>query len=380
MSKLISKHLRDFIEINAVSANTVDSYGVLNEPTYLVFEPIFNFNMPSGLLADEVNVNSALAYLKRIGENARYEQLKVAIQLLKKLVIDSSWSFKSVSGFTDAFSTNYDAPIISEGVLKFDMHESLDMRVTAILSRIYEATFDQYRFVEVLPANLQEFSVGLLIHELRLFQDPNGYAKALLKYTDTEEPINITDINHYLLHFGKCRFLQSSGSSLFSKLDNENLDIASTNIDIEYKVFTRSYNFNVLANFNSTFEEVASKNLSNFGNMSFNSTAFDKPQNNIALNNSISTSTLSARTTLASATNGGSALLLVDKLTLSCSPTVKTTPTSASIDIPLALRSRQVAIIRSEPRTNVTGALITMRMKVRRSRVVVSIVFSSKKD
>jgi hypothetical protein len=291
MSKLISKHLRDFIEINAVSANTVDSYGVLNEPTYLVFEPIFNFNMPSGLLADEVNVNSALAYLKRIGENARYEQLKVAIQLLKKLVIDSSWSFKSVSGFTDAYSINYDTPIISDGILKFDMHESLDMRVTAILSRIYEATFDQYRFVEVLPANLQEFSVGLLIHELRLFQDPNGYAKALLKYTDTEEPINITDINHYLLHFGKCRFLQSSGSSLFSKLDNENLDIASTNIDIEYKVFTRSYNFNVLANFNSTSEESASKNLSNFGNMSFNSTAFDKPQNNIALNNSISTST-----------------------------------------------------------------------------------------
>ena len=291
MSKLISKHVRDFLELNAVSANTVDSYGILNEPTYLVFEPIFNFNMPSGLLADESNANSALAYLKRIGENSRYANLKVALQSLKKLVVDSAWSFKSVSGFADAYSITYDSPLISDGVLKFDMHESLDMRVTAILSRIYEATYDQYRFVEVLPANLQEFSVGILVHELRLFQDPNGYAKALLKQTDTEEPVNITDINHYLFHFGKCRFLNSSGSDLLSKLDNANIDIAGTNIDIEYKVFTRSYNFNIIANYNETTETASTSNLSDFGNMSFNSTAFNKPANNFATNNNVSSTT-----------------------------------------------------------------------------------------
>jgi hypothetical protein len=56
----------------------------LNDPLYLDFMVIPHFSAKSGLLADESNINSALRYLRDVGETDRYNELKKFIELLLK--------------------------------------------------------------------------------------------------------------------------------------------------------------------------------------------------------------------------------------------------------------------------------------------------------
>jgi hypothetical protein len=189
-----------------------------------------------------------------------------SIKQLQDILELSPWSFNTVTGFNDAMHRSFNEPAITDGQLSFEMIESLDMRVSLLIHKILEVVYDQYRKVEVLPRNLQEFSMGLLIHEFRIFKDNSGAVTALFNQSSTTEPTSVTAINHFLLHFGKCRFLQTSGKSMFdSKFDNSNIVQANTNIDIEYKIFTKTFNFNKLAtestsNTNSTLQSTLTGN------------------------------------------------------------------------------------------------------------------------
>ncbi|WIC41375.1 hypothetical protein MA9V1_111 [Chryseobacterium phage MA9V-1] len=239
---------------SSIGAAVNGVYADLTEPTYLVFEPIFNFNMPTGLLADESNVNSALAFLKRNGEMARYTQLKNAIASLKIMLQQSPWIFESVTGFSDAMSYEMDAPEITDGKIEMTLHETLDMRVSNFIHTMQQVIYDyNVRIVEILPRNLQEFSMGILIHELRFFQDTNQVASKMLKQFDVNGDAQaVMSSNHFLLHFGKCRILRTSGNNMFKEFSNEDIPAVKMNLDIEYKTFVQTHNFNTLAEYDVT--------------------------------------------------------------------------------------------------------------------------------
>lgn len=250
-SKLLDPVAKSFLASEtAINASLNSSNALsLSEPTFLVFEPIFNFAMPTGLFADESYKNSALAYLKRIGESSRYEKLKAAIALLKQVMQQSPWSFESVSGIEDILKRELNDIVIESKHITFTMIESLDMRISSVLFTILECCADDtFRRVEILPKNLQEFSMGILIHEIRIFQNATGAAYAILKDSDTNRATNITATNHFLLNFGKCRFLRSSGASMMSEFSNNTVNEAKQNWDIEFKTFAKTFNFNAIAN------------------------------------------------------------------------------------------------------------------------------------
>lgn len=264
MSNLLSKHAKSFLTTRTAASGTQSSFGLLDEPTYLVFEPIFTFEALSGLFADETYTNSALAHLKRIGEYERYKTLKRAIENLKQLVDESPWSFLSVTGFQDAIVRKLDEPTIEEGMLEFEMRESLDMRVSKIFLSILDVIYDRERLVEVIPRNLQEFSVSLLLHELRIFRGTSSIAKEWLGQDDTSPASDLLKVNHILLHFGKCKLLTSTGKALFDKYSNSDITEAGFNVDIQFMTCARTQNFNDLAGAVSQGSTLSSGNIRRF--------------------------------------------------------------------------------------------------------------------
>lgn len=256
---LIDKVANSFRTKESAITNQVTgiTYSDLTEPTYLVFEPIFNFNMQTGLLADESNVNSALAYLKRNNEMTRFNKLYNAIETLKIILSQSPWVFESVTGFNEALDVDMQDVEITEQKLLFTLWETLDMRVSNCIHGILDATYDyNVRQVEVLPRNLQEFSMGLLIHEVRVFNNVNNTASRALNQGEDPSGIAITKTNHTLLHFGKCRIKRSSGNSYMSEFSNVEVPEVKVNLEIEFKRIVRTHNFN-------TFVESVNNTLAN---------------------------------------------------------------------------------------------------------------------
>lgn len=239
--------------------------GDLTEPTFLVFEPIFNFNLTTGLLADESYKNSALAYLKRNGEMARYNKLKNGIATLKIILQQSPWCFEQCTGFGESISRPMDQPEIDDGKIKFMMWETLDMRVSNFIYSILDAMNDSNtRFVEILPRNLQEFAMSILVHEVRVFSNVSGIAQKALKQSADNSPQSIVQTNHFLFSFGKCRFLRTSGDEMFTDFSNEQVNEAKINLDIEFKTLVRSHNFNTLAEYDTAPETESNDDLPSF--------------------------------------------------------------------------------------------------------------------
>ena len=76
------------------------------DPLWIRFKIFFNFSASSGLLANGSNVNSAIAYFKRIGDTVRAEALKDWIDSLKNLSTNYSFLFEEITGLSELVSDN----------------------------------------------------------------------------------------------------------------------------------------------------------------------------------------------------------------------------------------------------------------------------------
>jgi hypothetical protein len=175
--------------INGVLCNA------LSDPTYLTFRVFFDFNQPSGLLASEVDKysersvqNCALAYLKRIGDIKRYEELKKFIVLLRSIQESAFHCFESCSGLKDAWSRQMKDVVVKDKALEFKLTESVDWRFTTLWSLLRHVLFDYERMVNVLPVNLRTFNMTVYVTELRVFAE-NSFVEdaASKKITDYDE-------------------------------------------------------------------------------------------------------------------------------------------------------------------------------------------------
>jgi hypothetical protein len=249
---LLDKHAQTFStlaqQLTLSDTSIIDAIQSLNDPLFVVFQPIFHFDEPAGLLAAADNENSAIAYLNRIGENSRASVLQHAIDVLKSIQDYAPWSYKEVSGHIDAASADYSEPEFTDNKLEFELYESVDWRISAMLKMFDTVTYNDSRFVEILPRNLQQFSMSLFLSDVRIIlADSAGLNFALFGQDSVLHDVLLTAKNHRLLHFGKCRILRSSGQSAIETLSNSEINESTCNIDIEYKAALQSARFNIIA-------------------------------------------------------------------------------------------------------------------------------------
>ena len=159
-----------------------------NDPSFVTFRILFDFEpivsndeVMQGLLLNESRDESAVSYLRRMGELERAEALKEFTWLLGRITNDFPWFFKNLTGIDNLWKWGYpnadgsstqSAPVD----LTISCYETVDLRITALADLYRKATRDRRYFRDLLTMDKKRFNMTILIGEarnLRTFVESN---------------------------------------------------------------------------------------------------------------------------------------------------------------------------------------------------------------
>lgn len=249
----------------------------LTDPLVLCFKLMIDFDKPYGLFASSGHIDSALNYLSRIGETMRYEMLLQWIDNFKKLIVDYDFLILGVDGIDEITNTKIGTQFIEEETkLSFLIRETPDMFIQSLITEYKNIWFDNVRCVEVLPANLRRFDVGILVFNAGYY-DMDTYDDVSVKANNnelTQSQINqskvfptlrklssgvfsnnletIHPFNHTLVVLGDAQIdCVESGKTFFDGLSNEMNDTMVKNtLALNYRFGSHS------GVYNNTFGEM----------------------------------------------------------------------------------------------------------------------------
>lgn len=249
MAKTYSNYIVDQFMTQLTSGeSSFQSLLDLNDPLFLDFMIIPHFGATHGLLADETHTNSALRFLRDVGEVNRYNELKEFIELFKAIMKDCMYIFQSISGISEAFQNMAAEPYVADKILSFKCWESVDWRMQALLTMYRSIAYDfTDRKVEILPRNLRHFQMSIYINDLRIFiNDSDGVNHRDFGLTTDHLDIDIESTNHRMLHFGSCEFSHNAGTSHLGDLDSTTQQMTEIEFDLKYHNFHESSKFKTI--------------------------------------------------------------------------------------------------------------------------------------
>jgi hypothetical protein len=127
---------------------------------------------PGGLFYNEDHPDSAIKYLKNIGEYTRAQMLREFIEGIQNIQ-RMPWFITKVSGLEDIWKIN---PAESfrgkDKKLTFETLESIDLKMTYLIDLYRKACYDSVYMRWMLPENLRKFEMELVITEIRSMQRP----------------------------------------------------------------------------------------------------------------------------------------------------------------------------------------------------------------
>lgn len=252
-------------EMRALKAPYVD-------PLILNFKLLFDFDATHGLFAEETNINSALAFLKRIGEKERYEMLKKFIEIFKDTNKNYDFLFTEIEGIDEIINAKPQEAFI-DAKININVRETADMRIQSMLTLYRHIWFDNIRKVEVLPENLREFNMSVLIFS-------GGYYNMFLYDTFDYEGVKINnetietkifptlrklsdnffdskskefEFNNIIVNLGFCSINnEESAKNFFDTISNDaSAEQTKNNISFNFKYANYSGSFNnIIGEFN----------------------------------------------------------------------------------------------------------------------------------
>lgn len=225
----------------STDANTYLRPAYLNDAKLSGFKLFFHFDAKSGLLAKQGYINSALAYLRRIGEVERWNKLKSFIYLLSDMNANMPWMFQSIEEGLSEIWSKANSEVYSEQIIKINTLETIDDKMKGLMLQYREIAFDKKRGVWVLPANLREFSMSIFVYDYRVFNaEANNFEFQAQNggfVVQTADNLDIKTTNHTLFDLGYCEFMNESSSEAFTEVSN----IGSTFITGSMHIRTKQY-------------------------------------------------------------------------------------------------------------------------------------------
>jgi len=254
----VHKFGRQFLDDNT------DPFFKFEDPTYLGFKPLFNFNKTSGLLAGEENINSALAYLNRIGDQTRKTYLQTFINLLRDISIKAGWYFILIEGLEDAWKRDFNMPLLIDKKISFGCRESLDLRITAMIDCYRKACFDWENRREVVPSNLRSFEVSVYVYDYRIFNDfknKNDASSAKKKQDllqlfgnndfnfEADDHLNIgRTTNRMVFKFKRCKWDLMESAEHLTNVNNATYEVISQKLTFSYSDVEEENVYNMFLN------------------------------------------------------------------------------------------------------------------------------------
>lgn len=220
----------------------------LDDPTYLGFNirfdplsPLFNgAETGSPSISNTIDVSdtqnnnqintthgeSAVGYLKAVGENTRATYLRAFIQGIREIEKKRPYYFQTIEGITDAWNktvtmTPFNGTGDGEGIT-VGLLEAIDLKMSALFSLYKAAVYDVKYRRTVLPINLMYFNVYVDILEIRKFHNvrrsataanPNSPENGLTKFVN-ENTSMIT------FKFTECTWDTTASGTVFANVTN----------------------------------------------------------------------------------------------------------------------------------------------------------------
>lgn len=234
-----SNGIADFASeaLNSFMVTTGESLPImhrLSDPTSIMFRLFFHFGAKVGLLADDSNKDSALAFLNRVGETWRYDLLRKTIDTLSEINSSMPWMFQSIEGIGNIVNRHWGHHYIND-VIDISTLEAIDFKIAAINNAIKMVVFDDRKRLFVLPPNLRKFSMSIYIYDSGVYAPFNKEGNTYDFLPNAGAYLNPSTINHILIDLGNCTLEHDSGNQFFKEVSVNPSSQATNNLKIRYE-------------------------------------------------------------------------------------------------------------------------------------------------
>ena len=153
---------------------------------------------------------------------------------MKKMTMEYPYIMNGITGLDKAYNSNYGIkdPYLGSGDNKITITcwESLDLRVSSMFNRYFNAVYDRQYRRERVPLNLRRFNCSIYVHDIRNFVSKirGEYANRLLELTDMY--YSVIEFRFY-----DCEIVPEETGNIFDNISNEApSDMKKTNFTFTY--------------------------------------------------------------------------------------------------------------------------------------------------
>ena len=157
---------------------------------------------------------------------------------MKLLTREYPYYLQTVQGLDEAYKKYFEIkdPYMgsSDGKITINCWESLDLRITSMFNKYFNAVYDRQYRRERVPINLRRFNCSIFVHDIRNFKDStNG-----LKVSGDLSTMALLALNYMSViefKFFDCEIVPSETGNLFDNVSNNSAgDMRSTNFTFTY--------------------------------------------------------------------------------------------------------------------------------------------------
>lgn len=154
---------------------------------------------------------------------------------MRRMTTEYPYIIQSITGLDKAYETHYGVkdPYLGSGDNKIVLTcwESLDLRVTTMFNRYFNAVYDRQYRRERVPVNLRRFNCSVYVHDVRNFVTNNS------KGQYENRMLELTDMYYSAIEFKfyDCEIVPEETGNIFNDISNEApTEMKKTNFTFTY--------------------------------------------------------------------------------------------------------------------------------------------------
>ena len=160
---------------------------------------------------------------------------------MKKMVQKYPYIIQGVTGLDTAYKNHYfiNDPYLGSGDDKITLtcFESLDLRVSSMFNRYFNAIYDRQYRRERVPINLRRFNCTIYVHDVRNFVSKMRFDKNGNQKTTYNRLLELTDMYYSVIEFRfyDCEIVPEETGNIFDNISNEApSEMKKTNFTFKY--------------------------------------------------------------------------------------------------------------------------------------------------
>ena len=146
---------------------------------------------------------------------------------MKKMTMEYPYIIQGITGLDTAYNKHYGIkdpyPGSGDDKITLTCLESLDLRVSSMFNRYFNAIYDRQYRRERVPVNLRRFNCSIYVHDVRNFVARDRVDKNGNRIVTYNRILELTDMYHSVIEFRfyDCEIVPEETGNIFNDVSNE---------------------------------------------------------------------------------------------------------------------------------------------------------------